>query len=119
LIVGQPKNWRKFHASANQIPESTEIMIFSRKIPAPRARSPPETCLKLSFRVFSLVLIVGQPKKPRNSKTEANQRELVWGELVKAKLIDAVPVFEGSELREDQSSCAKKLSFHRDQSYLN
>jgi hypothetical protein len=31
LIVGKPKisgNWRKFHASANQIPESAEILIF-------------------------------------------------------------------------------------------
>jgi hypothetical protein len=65
LIVGQPtktRNWRKFHASANQIPESAEILIFSRKILALRARSPPETCLELSFWVFPLVLIVGQPK---------------------------------------------------------
>jgi hypothetical protein len=34
LFVGQPKksgNWRKFHASANQISESAEILIFSKK----------------------------------------------------------------------------------------
>jgi hypothetical protein len=66
LIVGQPKksgNWRKFHASANQIPESDEILIFSKKIPALRARSPPKTWLELSFQIFPLVLIVGQQKK--------------------------------------------------------
>jgi hypothetical protein len=31
LIVGQPKKsgkWRKFHGSANQIPESAEILLF-------------------------------------------------------------------------------------------
>jgi hypothetical protein len=61
------RNWRKFHASANQIPESAEISIFSRKIPTLRVHSPPETCLELSFRVFLLVLIVGQPKKSENS----------------------------------------------------
>jgi hypothetical protein len=75
---------RKFYASANQIPESAEILIFAKKIPSLRARSPPETCLELNFRVFSFVLIFGQPKKSGNSK-KANQRELVWGELVKAK----------------------------------
>jgi hypothetical protein len=71
LIVGQPKksgNWRKFHASANQIPESAEILMFSKKIPALRARSPPETCLELSFRVIPLVLIVDQPKKSETQK---------------------------------------------------
>jgi hypothetical protein len=34
LIVGQSnisENWRKFHASANQIPESPEIKFFLRK----------------------------------------------------------------------------------------
>jgi hypothetical protein len=55
-------------------------------------------------------LIFGQPKKSGNSK-KANQRELVWGELVKAKCIDEDPDFKGSELREDQSSCAKKMFF--------
>jgi hypothetical protein len=40
---------RKFYRSANQIPESAEILIFSKKIPALRTRSPPETCLELSF----------------------------------------------------------------------
>jgi hypothetical protein len=83
LIIGQSKksgNWRKFHTSANQIPESAETLIFSREIPALRARSPPETCLALSFQVFPLVLIIGQPKNPKNSK-KANQGELVWGEL--------------------------------------
>jgi hypothetical protein len=52
LIVGQPKksgNWRNFHAKPNQIPESDEILIFSKKIPALRARSPPETYVELSF----------------------------------------------------------------------
>jgi hypothetical protein len=48
LIVGQPKksrnNWTKFHASANKIPESAEILIFSKKFPALWARSSPETC---------------------------------------------------------------------------
>jgi hypothetical protein len=47
--VKKSGNWRKFHASANQIPESAEILIFSRKISALQARSPPETCLELSF----------------------------------------------------------------------
>jgi hypothetical protein len=73
LIVGQPKksgNRRKFHASANQIPESDEIMIFSKKISALRARSPPETWLELSFQIFPLFLVVSQQKKSRNSKKE-------------------------------------------------
>jgi hypothetical protein len=61
-------NWRKLDASANQIPESAEVLIFAWKIPALRARSPPETCLELCFRVFPLVLIFGQPKKSENSK---------------------------------------------------
>jgi hypothetical protein len=55
LIVGQRKkseNWRKFHSSAKQIPESAEFFIFSMKIPALRARSPPETRLELSFEFF-------------------------------------------------------------------
>jgi hypothetical protein len=50
-------------------------------------------------------------QKNLEAQKRANQRELVWGELVKAKLIDEDPDFEGSELREDQSSCAKKLFF--------
>jgi hypothetical protein len=49
-------------------------------------------------------------KIPQTQK-KANQRELVGGDLVKAKLIDKDPDFEGSELREDQFSCAKKLFF--------
>jgi hypothetical protein len=49
-------------------------------------------------------------KSPETQK-KANQRELVWGELVKAKKIDDDPDFLGSELREDQSPCAKKLFF--------
>jgi hypothetical protein len=52
VIFRQPKkskNWRKCHASANLIPESPEILIFSRKILALRALSPTETCLELSF----------------------------------------------------------------------
>jgi hypothetical protein len=61
-------NWGKFHASANQIPESAETLMFTKKIPALRDRSPPETCLELSFRVFSFVLIVGQSKNSGNSK---------------------------------------------------
>jgi hypothetical protein len=42
-------NWRKFHVSANKIPEPAENFIFSREIPALRALSPPETCLELIF----------------------------------------------------------------------
>jgi hypothetical protein len=96
LIVGQSKisgNWRKFHASVYQIPESQGILIFSREIPALRACAPPEIYLESSF---------DQTK---------NQRKLVSDELIKAKLIDEDPDFEGSELREDLSSCAKKLFF--------
>jgi hypothetical protein len=48
-------------------------------------------------------------KKNLETEKRANQRELVWGELVKAKRIDENPDFGGSELIEDQSSCAKKL----------
>jgi hypothetical protein len=39
-------NWRKSHASANQIPEFAELWIFSRKIPALWARL---SSLELSF----------------------------------------------------------------------
>jgi hypothetical protein len=63
LIIAQPKkcgNWWKFHAIANQIPESAEILIFSKKILALRARSAADTFLELSFRVFPLVLIIAQ-----------------------------------------------------------
>jgi hypothetical protein len=73
LFVGHPKksgNWRKVHASANQIPESAEIFIFSKKIPALRARSPRETCLELNFQVFPLVSIIAQQKKSENPKTK-------------------------------------------------
>jgi hypothetical protein len=66
---------------------------ISKKIPALRARSPLETCLELSFRVFPLVSIVDQPKKVRKLKKTPD------------------PDFEGSELREDQSPYAKKLFF--------
>jgi hypothetical protein len=45
--------------------------------------SPPETCLELSIRVFSLVLIVGQPKKSGNSEKNANKHKLGWSELAK------------------------------------
>jgi hypothetical protein len=38
-------------------------------------------------------LIVGQQKSLETQK-RANQRELVWGELVKAKRIDEDPDFE-------------------------
>jgi hypothetical protein len=48
-------------------------------------------------------------KKNLETQKRANQRELVWCELVKAKRIDEDPNFEGSELVEDQSPCAKKL----------
>jgi hypothetical protein len=54
--------------------------------------------------------LLASQKSPETQK-RANQRELVWGELIKAKLIDEDPDYEGSELREDQSPCAKKLFF--------
>jgi hypothetical protein len=67
------ESFRKLYASANQIPsESAEILIFAKKIPALRARSPPETCVELSFRVFSFLLIVYQPKKPQTEKNQTN-----------------------------------------------
>jgi hypothetical protein len=37
----------------------------------------------------------------KSLETRANQRELVWGKLVKAKRIDEDPDFEGSDLIED------------------
>jgi hypothetical protein len=65
------ENWRIFFRNANQITESAEILDFTtKKIPALPVRSPKETCLELSFCVFPLVLIVGQPKKSGNSKKE-------------------------------------------------
>jgi hypothetical protein len=69
LILGQPKksgNWIKIHASANQILESAEILIFSRKIPVLWARSPPETCLDLYFHLYF------QPKRSKKSKKQTS-----------------------------------------------
>jgi hypothetical protein len=63
------------------------------------------------FLSFSVSFDYFPAKKLRKLKKRPNQRELVWDELVKTKLIDEDPDFEGSELREDQSSSAKKLFF--------
>jgi hypothetical protein len=48
-------------------------------------------------------------KESLETQKRANKRELVWGDLVKAKRIDEDPDFEGSELIEDESPCTKKL----------
>jgi hypothetical protein len=48
--------------------------------------------------VFPLVLIVGQQKKVWKLKKRANQRELVCGELVKAKRIDEDPTLRVQNL---------------------
>jgi hypothetical protein len=67
---------------------------------------------RAEFSKFSVSFDYFPAKKVRKPKNEGNQRELVWGELVKANHpIKADFDFEGSELREDQSSCAKKLCF--------
>jgi hypothetical protein len=47
----------------------------------------------------------------KSPKKRANQRELVRGKLVKAKIIDEDPAFKASEVREDKSPCVKKLFF--------
>jgi hypothetical protein len=81
-------------------------LIFSKKI---LARAPPETCLELSFRIFPLVLIVGQPKNSGNSKKK--KQTSVNSSGVNYSRQNEDPDFEGSELREDQSPCTKKLFF--------
>jgi hypothetical protein len=75
--------------------------------------------LRVEFLSYFVSFDSWPAKKVRKLK-KANQRELVWSELIKAKWIDEDPDFEGSELREDQSPspCAKKTVFHGHQPYF-
>jgi hypothetical protein len=51
-LRAEPKksgNWKKFMQAPTRSQNLLNFGFFSRKIPALRARSPPETCLELSF----------------------------------------------------------------------
>jgi hypothetical protein len=87
VIVRQPKksgNWRKSHASANQIPESPEILFFQEKFLLFGLVNH-QNLFRAEFSSFFVSSDCWPANKFRKLPKRVNQRELVSRELVKAK----------------------------------